>query len=86
MRRKFNIGISIFEIIMGILAIMSFFYLLIRGDNVSNFIPVIFVSIGLILMGVAGFVNDKRNRKLEEKNDNINNDNKKNDDKDENNK
>ena len=66
MKSKLNLAISIFEIIMGILAMISFFYLAVRGDDMSNFIVALIVAIALILTGIAGIINYKKDKKIKD--------------------
>lgn len=53
-KSKLSLAASIFEIIMGVLAMISFFYLYFRGEDMSSFWITLFVAISLTLTGIVG--------------------------------
>lgn len=65
-RTKFHLVASIFETIIGSLAIISFFYLYFKGEDISNFWPALIVAISLTLTGIVGIVQYNKIKKIDE--------------------
>ena len=63
-KSKLGLGLSIFEIIMGVLAMISFFYLYFRGEDMSNFIIALIVAFSLTVTGIVGIVQYNKLKKI----------------------
>ena len=64
---KFQLICAIFEIVVGVLAILSFVFIIIdESENASKWMGTLFLSLGFILMGISGVIDykdSKQNRK-----------------------
>ncbi len=59
MKNKLILFISIFQIAVGAVAIISFFVIMIGGENVGRFIPAVILSAVFVILGIAGVVDYK---------------------------
>lgn len=62
---KLSLVASVFEIIMGILAMISFCYLYFNGEDMSNFWITLIVAISLTVTGIVGVVQYNRLKNTE---------------------
>ncbi len=60
MKNQLILFISIFQIAVGAVAIISFFVIMIGGENVvGRFIPAVILSAVFVILGIAGVVDYK---------------------------
>jgi uncharacterized membrane protein HdeD (DUF308 family) len=59
MKSKWQLFGSVFQLIVGILAIASFVILWFGGENMSKWIVTLILSIGYVVMGIIGIVDYK---------------------------
>jgi uncharacterized membrane protein HdeD (DUF308 family) len=59
MNRKLNLIASIVELIIGILAILSFAVLATNGENMTSWIVTLLLAIGFVIVGIIGIVGYK---------------------------
>jgi uncharacterized membrane protein HdeD (DUF308 family) len=59
MKSKWNLIASIFRLVIGILAILSFAVLAINGENMIRWIPTLILSIAFVVLGIIGIIDYK---------------------------
>ena len=59
MKSKWNLIASIFRLVIGILAILSFSVLAINGENMIRWIPTLILSIAFVVLGIIGIIDYK---------------------------
>ena len=62
MKNKFNLIASIFQLVVGIVAILAFLVLNSGGENMSKWIVTLFLSMAFGVLGVIGIINYKSNK------------------------
>lgn len=62
MKNKFNLIASIFQLVVGIVAILAFLVLNSGGENMSKWIVTLFLSMAFVVLGVIGIINYKSNK------------------------
>ena len=58
---KYNIFVSIFQLAIGFMCILSFIVLAINGEDMTRWIPTIVFAIALIIFGIMG-IKDYRSK------------------------
>ena len=59
MKTKFSLISSIFQLIVGIAAIISFIILAVSGENMARWIVTLILSIGFVVLGIMGILDYK---------------------------
>ena len=59
MKSKWSLFVSVFQLIVGILAITSFVILAFDGENMSRWIITLILSIVFVIMGIIGIIDYK---------------------------
>lgn len=62
MKNKFNLITSIFQIVVGIAAVLAYVVLAINGENMVRWIVTLILSIAFIVIGIIGIVDYKSNK------------------------
>jgi uncharacterized membrane protein HdeD (DUF308 family) len=62
MKNKVSLIASIIEIILGILAILSFIILAVNGENMTSWIITLLLAICLVVGGIIGTISYKLKR------------------------
>ena len=62
MKSKFNLIASIFQLVIGILAILAFFVLGINGEDMTRWIVTLILSVGFVVLGIIGILDYKSNK------------------------
>ena len=57
MKNKFSLAISIFQIIVGVLAVCAFFILAFAKENMVKSIGTLALAVAFIMLGVHGVLN-----------------------------
>ena len=59
MKSKYQLFASIFQLVVGILAIISFVIIASNGEKVLRWIPTLILSIAFVVLGIIGIINYK---------------------------
>lgn len=62
MKSKWRLFVSVFQLIVGVLAIASFVILAFDGENMSRWIVTLTLSIAFVVMGIIGIIDYKSKR------------------------
>lgn len=62
MKNKFNLAASIFQIIFGVLAILSYIVLASSGENMIKWTVTLILSIAFVVLGIIGILDYKSNQ------------------------
>lgn len=62
MKNKFNLVASIFQIIFGVLAILSYIVLASSGENMIKWTVTLILSIAFVVLGIIGILDYKSNK------------------------
>ena len=62
MKSKWQLFVSVFQLIVGVLAIASFVILVFDGENMSRWIVTLTLSIVFVVMGIVGIIDYKSKR------------------------
>ncbi|MBP3327729.1 MAG: hypothetical protein J6L91_02340 [Clostridia bacterium] len=62
MKNKFNLTASIFQIIFGVLAILSYIVLASSGENMIKWTVTLILSIAFVVLGIIGILDYKSNK------------------------
>ncbi|MEE1219903.1 MAG: hypothetical protein U0L20_08280 [Ruminococcus sp.] len=62
MKSKFNLIASIFQLVIGIIAILAFFVLGINGEDMTRWIVTLILSVGFVVLGIIGILDYKSNK------------------------
>ena len=60
MKSKWNLFSSIFDIVIGLLGVISFFIILFSGEEIGKWIITLILSITFIVLGVIGLIDYKK--------------------------
>lgn len=60
MKSKWKLFASIFQLVIGILAITSFVIITSSGENVTRWIVTLILSIAFVVLGIVGIIDYKR--------------------------
>lgn len=60
MKSKWKLFASIFQLVIGILAIASFVIIASSGENVTRWIVTLILSIAFVVLGIVGIIDYKR--------------------------
>ena len=60
MKSKWKLFASIFQLVIGILAIASFVIIAFSGENVTRWIVTLILSIAFVVVGIVGIIDYKR--------------------------
>ena len=63
MKNKLNFIASIFQLVIGILAIGAFVVVVASGENIGKWIITLILAIGFVFLGVMGIIDYKSNSK-----------------------
>ncbi len=55
--KKFNLIASIFQLLVGIAAIIAFVVLAINGENMTKWIVTLILSVAFVVLGIIGILN-----------------------------
>ena len=56
MKSKWNLFVAIFQLIVGILAIIAFLVLGINGEDLTKWIITLLLAIGYVILGILGVI------------------------------
>ncbi len=59
MKSKWNLAASVFEVIVGILAVIAFFVVSASGEDMGKWIVTLLLAIAFIVIGVFGIIDYK---------------------------
>ena len=62
MKNKFNLIASIFQLVIGVTAVLSFVILGSGGENMSKWIVTLILSIAFVVLGIIGIIDYKSNK------------------------
>lgn len=62
MKNKFNLIASIFQLIVGVTAVLAFVVLGSSGENMSKWIVTLILSIAFVVLGIIGIIDYKSNK------------------------
>ena len=62
MRSKWQLVSSIFQIVVGVLAIASFIIIGLNGENLTRWIVTLILAVAFVILGIIGVVDYKSNR------------------------
>ena len=62
MRSKWQLVESIFQIVVGVLAIASFIIIGLNGENLTRWIVTLILAVAFVILGIIGIVDYKSNR------------------------
>ncbi len=62
MKNKFNLIASIFQLVIGVAAVLSFVILGSGGENMSKWIVTLILSIAFVVLGIIGIIDYKSNK------------------------
>ena len=62
MRSKWQLVASIFQIVVGVLAIASFIIIGLNGENLTGWIVTLILAVAFVILGIIGVVDYKSNR------------------------
>lgn len=65
MKTKYSLIASVFQLIVGIAAIISFIILAVSGENMTRWIVTLILSIGFVILGIIGIIDYKTQDKGE---------------------
>ena len=60
MKNKWQLFASVFQLIVGVLAIASFVILGFGGENMTKWIVTLILSVAFVIMGIIGIVDYKK--------------------------
>lgn len=60
MKSKWKLFASIFQLVIGFLAIASFVIIAFSGENVTRWIVTLILSIAFVVLGIVGIIDYKR--------------------------
>lgn len=64
MKTKYSLIASIFQLLVGIAAIISFIILAVSGENMTRWIVTLILSIGFVILGIIGIIDYKTQDKM----------------------
>jgi len=64
MKTKYSLIASVFQLIVGIAAIISFIILAVSGENMTRWIVTLILSIGFVILGIIGIIDYKTQDKM----------------------
>ena len=59
MKSKWQLFSSIFQLVVGLMAIIAFFVLAINGENMVKWIITLILSIAFVVLGIIGIIDYK---------------------------
>ena len=62
MKSKWQLFSSIFQLVVGIAAIISFIIISVGGENVVKWIGTLILSIAFVVLGIIGIIDYKSNK------------------------
>ncbi len=62
MKNKFNLIASIFQLVVGVVAVLAFVILGSSGENMSKWIVTLILSIAFVVLGIIGIIDYKSNK------------------------
>ena len=62
MKNKFNLIASIFQLVVGVAAVLAFVVLGSGGENMSKWIATLILSIAFVVLGIIGIVDYKSDK------------------------
>ena len=62
MKNKWNLISSIFQLVIGILAITAFAIVMFNGENMSKWVITLILSIVYLILGIIGIADYKSNK------------------------
>ena len=62
MKSKFNLIASIFQLFVGVAAVLAFVVLGASGENMSKWIVTLILSIAFVVLGIIGIIGYKSNK------------------------
>lgn len=62
MKNKFNLIASIFQLVVGVSAVLAFVLLGSSGENMSKWIVTLILSIAFVVLGIIGIIDYKSNK------------------------
>ena len=62
MKNKFNLIASIFQLVVGVAAVLAFVILGSSGESMSKWIVTLILSIAFVVLGIIGIIDYKSNK------------------------
>jgi len=62
MKSKWSLIASIFQLVIGIAAVLSFVILALNGENMTRWIVTLILSVAFIVLGIIGIIDYKSNK------------------------
>ena len=62
MKNKWNLIASIFQLLFGIIAILTFVIVGLNGENLAKWIVTLILSIAFAVLGIIGIIDYKSNK------------------------
>ena len=63
MKNKWQLFASIFQLVIGIMAIISFIIIGFSGEPLTKWIGTLLLSVAFVVLGIIGMIDYKSNRK-----------------------
>jgi len=61
-KSKWQLFASIFQLVVGLAAILSFVIIISKGEDVAKWIVTLILSIAFVVLGIIGIIDYKRNK------------------------
>lgn len=62
MKSKWRLFASVFQLIVGIMAIVSFVILALNGEDMARWIVTLILSVAFVVLGIIGIVDHRSDR------------------------
>ena len=62
MKNKRNFIMSIFQLVIGILAIVAFAVAVVNGENMAKWTITLLLAVGYVVLGIMGIIDYKSNK------------------------
>ena len=62
MKSKWQLFASIFQLIVGLVAIISFAILALGGENMAKWVVTLILSVAFVVLGIIGIIDYKSNK------------------------
>lgn len=62
MKNKWNLAASVFEVIIGVLAVIAFFIISASGEDMGKWIITLLLAVAFVVIGVLGIIGYKSSK------------------------
>ena len=59
MKSKWNLAASVFEVVVGILAVIAFFIISANGEDMGKWIITLLLAVAFVVIGIFGIIDYK---------------------------